>query len=156
MPDSTRWNKLYERRKANGECPRCGNKIDRNGFYCNYCLEKHRTYVNQTRAFLREIGICPQCQKNSLIGKQRICLECLAKQSEYRAKNKKPLTKDRKIQISERGKARYNERIAKGLCTRCGKIKADYGKKKCKGCLEKDATLHRLRRGNLVSEADRQ
>lgn len=139
------WKKLYERRKLNGECPRCGNKMDRQGHYCQLCLEKNREYVNKSREFLREIGICPQCQKRSLIGEQRICLECLAKQSERRAIHKQIFTEEQKEKRNKVARERYKNRVLQGICTRCGKFRADYGKKKCEICLNKDSTVHRLR-----------
>ena len=139
------WKKLYERRKANGECPKCGNEMDREGHYCGSCLKKRNAYVRETRAFMRKMGICPQCQKNSLVGEQKICLECLAKQAENRANHKQTFTDEQKQKRNEVARKRYQDRIAKGICTHCGKFKADYGKKKCKICLDKDATVHRLR-----------
>ena len=145
MADNKRWKKLYERRKAKGECPRCGNTKDREGHYCKACAENHRAYSNETRAFLRSVGICPQCRKNSLIGEQKVCMECLAYQAEYRAKNKKPLTEERKRKTSECFKKRYWGRVEKGVCTNCGKFKPAIGKRKCVVCLEKDAMVHRLR-----------
>lgn len=146
MESTPRWKKLYERRKANGQCMKCGAMKDRDGHYCSVCLEKRNDYVRKTRKLLREIGICPQCQKNSLIGEQKICLECLARQAERRAKHKQIFTEEQKKKRNQVAKKRYQDRVEKGLCTRCGIFKADYGKKKCKICLDKDATAHRLRK----------
>ena len=138
------WKKLYERRKADGVCTECGNEKDREGFYCKSCLEKHKRYTNETRHFWASVGICPQCGKRELIGTQKICLECLAYQAEYRANHKQVLTEEQRIRKNEVARKRYQDRVEKGVCTHCGKFKADYGKKKCKICLDKDATVHRL------------
>lgn len=54
-----------------------------------------------------------------------------------------PLTEERKEQIRARGKARYQERKATGVCTRCGKRPPSGGKTKCWECLGKDARAHR-------------
>lgn len=54
-----------------------------------------------------------------------------------------PLTEKRKEQIRARGKARYQERKAAGLCVRCGKYPPEAGKVRCWNCLKKDARNHR-------------
>jgi hypothetical protein len=69
----------------------------------------------------------------------------LAKQAENRANHKQIFTDEQKQKRNEVARKRYQDRVAKGICTHCGKFKADYGKKKCKICLDKDATVHRLR-----------
>lgn len=54
-----------------------------------------------------------------------------------------PLSEKRKEQIRARGKARYQERKAAGLCARCGKHPPEPGKVSCWSCLKKDARNHR-------------
>ena len=140
------WKKLYERRKANGECPKCGNKMDREGHYCSACLEKQRTETQLRRQFFRSIGICPECGKNELMGQEKVCIECHAKRQTWNEHNRKPLSEEQKKKMRDRGKQRHKERIELGLCTKCGIIKANPGKKKCGRCLIKDSELHRLKR----------
>lgn len=53
------------------------------------------------------------------------------------------LTEERKKQIRDRGKARYQERRAAGLCVQCGKRSPETGKVRCWSCLAKDARNHR-------------
>lgn len=146
MAEEKRWKKLYERRKANGECPRCGKKMDREGHYCQSCLEMCRADRNATRQFLREIGICPICHKNALIGDERNCLECRAYYAARREKNKITLTEERLQHNRDNSKKLYRNRIDNNKCTRCGKRSPAVGRKKCAICLEKDAEIHRLKR----------
>ena len=133
---------FYKRRKEQGVCVRCGNPRDVNSkSYCPDCLKKVREYENSTRKFCRDNGICPVCQKNKLFGDEKNCPEC-------RAKIRKPyIPSDEQKEIYKRKqRAIYAERVKLGICTRCGKMKAVYNRKKCGICLEKDAKNQALRR----------
>ncbi len=138
----------YRRRKDNGLCPRCGNKLDREGHYCSKCLEKVNQYNRENRKFMIEQGLCPECRLNTLYGDEHICLECKAKKALY----KKPATEKQKQQMKQYSKTTYQQRKENGICTRCGKRKAEDGKVKCRICLNHDAYLHRKRefqKGNI-------
>lgn len=52
-------------------------------------------------------------------------------------------SEERKKQLRDRSKARYQERKAAGLCVRCGKYPPEAGKVRCWNCLKKDARNHR-------------
>lgn len=52
-------------------------------------------------------------------------------------------SEERKKQMRDKGKARYQERKAAGLCVRCGKYPPQAGKVRCWSCLKKDALNHR-------------
>ena len=138
--------KSYSNRKNNGLCPVCGKKLDREGHYCSDCLIKNREYRRQNIIFYRENGLCTCCGKEKVFGSEKQCISCLEKQRERR----KPLTEEQRIRQNEHFKKQqkglYEERAEQGICTKCGKRKADYGKKKCKICLEKDAFMHRKQR----------
>lgn len=41
--------KLYNYRRENGLCPKCGKPLDRKGFYCEECRKKQTTYSRETR-----------------------------------------------------------------------------------------------------------
>lgn len=41
--------KLYNYRRENGLCPKCGKPLDRKGFYCEECREKQTAYSRETR-----------------------------------------------------------------------------------------------------------
>ena len=142
---------FYKKRKDNGLCPRCGKLLDREGHYCSECNAKHNKYVKETRAFLRKQGMCPVCGKEKLFGDEKQCISCRQKAYDRR----KPLTEEQKNRYSarfnEHRKSIYKERSENGICTRCGKYKAEKGKKKCRICLDKDAEMHRKRTYNKKS-----
>lgn len=131
--------------RENGLCPRCGKKLDREGFYCSECLEKVREYHRENRKFYREHGLCTTCGKVKVFGSEKQCPECRAKKEQWR----KPLTQEQKEKYGERFRKQqknlYQERKEQGICTRCGKRKTMSGKAKCGICLAKDAEIHRKR-----------
>lgn len=45
---------------------------------CCECAEKQRIYRQETRKFLRNLGLCPRCGKNKLFGDEKECPECTA------------------------------------------------------------------------------
>ncbi len=144
--------KLYKNRKDNGLCPRCGNSLDREGHYCSNCLEKINEYHRKNRRFYSEHNICTECGKEIVFGGDKICPECRAKMNNGR----KPLTDEQKKRYGERFKKQqkslYGQRKKRGICTRCGKRKAEKGKAKCLICLAKDAGLHKKSR---ISRSER-
>ena len=121
-------------------CPRCGKPLDRKGYFCSNCLKKSNEYCRETRGFYRQIGICVYCRKEKVFGDEKQCLSCKEKNYEY--KKNKTETEEQKEKYNNRFKQQqkklYWERSEKGICTRCGKIKADSGRKKCGGCREKE------------------
>lgn len=135
----------YYKHKKNGECPRCGKRLDREGHYCSKCLEKVRIYHRENRKFFIENHICTECGKVMVPNGERTCPECRGKNNNRR----KPLTEEQKIRYRNKFrnhmKALYQERTEQEICTRCGKRKAMPGKKKCGICLAKDAEIHRRR-----------
>lgn len=157
LTQKERSRKSYRNRKDNGLCPRCGNKLDREGHYCLECLLKKREYIAANRAFFRKNQICPECGKEKLFGDEKQCISCREKSRQRKQK----ITDEQKNIYSERFKKQqkslYKERAEKGICTRCGKRKAAYGKKKCQICLNKDAEAHRIKRdGRNIREYRKQ
>lgn len=120
--------------------------MDRDGHYCFKCLGKVNQYNRETRKFLIEQGFCPECRINKLYGAEHICPECKAQKTLY----KKPTTEKQKEQMKQYAKTTYQYRKENGICTRCGKRKAEDGKKKCRICLNHDSYLHRKK--NLQKE----
>ena len=136
----------YWRRRESGLCPRCGNPLDRDGYYCKKCLEKHNEYKRENKKFFRENGICPECGKEKLFGDEKMCIACRQRNYERR----KPITEEQRIKnnkkFRERQNSLYKQRSEQGICTRCGKRKPESGKKKWGKCLAKDYDLHKIRR----------
>lgn len=144
----------YRNRKDNGLCPRCGQPLDRKGYYCSECLEKVKIYHRENREFFRKNHLCTECGKNKVPDGERICPECRAKRVSW----KKPLTEEQKerygLRFKEQQRMLYRERSGSGICTRCGKRKVSPGKKKCVICLKKDAEQHRKKYLNKPNERE--
>lgn len=136
----------YKKRIENGLCPRCGKKLDREGFYCTECLEKVRIYHRENKDFFRKNGLCPVCGKTKLMGDEKNCIDCREKHYMWRKKPTEEQVEKRNAYSRNHRKKVYRERAKAGICTRCGKRKALEGKKKCGICLEKDAYMHRKKR----------
>lgn len=145
MATSIYQKRLISKRQEQGLCPTCGKPLDRDGYYCTECNAKHNKYIQETRAFLRSLGICPVCGKEKLFGEEKQCIECRLKANERR----KPLTDEQKERYSKHFKIQQKElrvsRSGQGICPRCGKRKIVKGKKKCQICLDYDAEIHRKR-----------
>lgn len=143
----------YAEMVAAGLCVSCGKPKEGKYVLCDPCREKKKVYMNETRQWYRQNGICPSCGKGKLHGDEKNCLECT--------------TKAYSRMIHGRDRERYNEThkewsrrthhefIAKGICTRCRKRKADYGFKTCGICREKIAESKRLRKPAKLSKSER-
>ena len=121
----------YERLKKEGICVTCKTAKAEEGYVsCKACREKSRKNSNNRRQWYKLNGICPDCGTEKLIGDEKICPECGAKKYISNLKSKKPYSREY-----------YRKRIdglkKKGICTQCGKRKAETGKTMCGICLEK-------------------
>ena len=79
----------------------------------------------------KERGYCPRCGiKKKKTEKYIYCDNCRAFFRKYNKENSES--------INEKRKNRYNQRIERKKCPRCGKyLNKKYEKKKCPKCLEK-------------------
>lgn len=132
----------YRNRIANGQCPRCGKVLDREGMYCSECTAKTRKYYHDNVKFFKEKGLCAYCGKNKVFGNEKTCPECRA----YRAKYRQPPSEASRKKHNEASKRKYQERKKKGLCVKCGKRKAEENRACCRICLDRHATKERERR----------
>lgn len=128
-----------------GLCPQCKQPNDREGYYCSRCLKKHNERRKDDSEFYVTHGICRICGKHKSLPGITYCEECSQRAYVY---NKNRFERDPEYvrehnRISS--KKRYDECKAQGICTRCRKRKADYGKTKCKICLEQDALRHKYK-----------
>ena len=140
--------RFIQKRKEQGLCLKCGNPLDREGAYCISCNK----YLNEQQTLLRywyqEHGICPRCGKNDLFGDEKVCLECNAKSYEVTMKSRERLGKEHYSQKhSEWARNEHQRRISEGICTRCGKRKADGGYKTCGICRAKTRNYKRIKYG---------
>lgn len=76
----------YRRRKAAGLCVECGKPLDRIGAYCVKCCKAHTEDSIQQKHWYADNGICPTCRTNKLMGTERHCPECRARESEWKLK----------------------------------------------------------------------
>lgn len=127
--------RLYKRRKEAGLCVNCGKELDRNGVYCTECQAKLNSNRNELRKWYQEGGICPRCGKELLYGQEKNCLECSAKGYEQYLKR----DKEHFNEVHRKwAKEKYERDKANGICTRCGKRKADGGYFTCGICRAKN------------------
>lgn len=76
----------------------------------------------------KQHGICPKCRVNNAFYNRVFCAECLEKQINANIKYKTPEKRKQYNQTQRlHKKAQREERKASGLCTRCGKRKAQKG-----------------------------
>lgn len=137
---------LYHKRKANGLCVECGKPLDRVGAYCIVCCKAHTEDSIQQKHWYADNGICPICRINRLMGTERHCPECRAREAEWKAKKRDTDREMCNKQHADWAKAKYAERIEKGICTRCGKRPAKDGARTCMYCAEKTNAYHRRKR----------
>lgn len=130
--------RFIQKRKQDGLCIDCGVSLDRIGARCEKCNKKHVEYGNESRKWYKSHGICPRCGKKELYGDEKMCLECKAITYETNMRSRKKLGKEHyNTMHAQWAKKKHKERIENGICTRCGKRKADYGFKTCGICREK-------------------
>jgi hypothetical protein len=91
----TRWRRD---RAAKQLCVQCGGPRDSRKKTCEDCLKTGRGKGANYRNLIVERGLCPTCRKNPCPPERKICFDCI-----------------------ERNKGKANERVAKGLCAKCGK-----------------------------------
>lgn len=120
----------YQMRKENGLCPRCGKNRNNNGKYCTDC----QTYYRERRKELLAMKICPQCGREKLYGNEKACLDCTLRRIKKDEKKRKEHREEIRQFNKEYYHRKHEERIANGLCTRCGKKKGDDGRKMCPMC----------------------
>lgn len=146
----------YNRRKEQGICVICGKEKSRkNSVACEWCSEKQRIYIKETRDFYRKLGYCPRCGKNKLFGDEKTCPECLAENAIIKKRSREKLKKTDMDYFRER-----QERLKQaGLCcTGCGRKRAE-GKTYCKICLikhrERSREYRRKKKGQDLQRSER-
>lgn len=122
------------------------------------CLDCHNKQLEEGKLnhhFYIKIGICPFCRKVPLMGKEKSCPECNAKRlnnnDAYRKRNREHYN----LLCSSYRKKYKAEREEKGLCNRCGKRKAEAGRKTCEVCKIKRREQQRKDRERKGIKTDR-
>lgn len=148
MATSVYQKRFIERRKEQGLCLKCGKPLDRDGTYCKECRKIITAESTQRRNWYQSNGICPRCGKNNLFGQEKVCIECNAKAYEITMQSRERLGSEHyNNQHAEWARNEHHRRIEQGICTRCGKRKADGGYKTCGICREKIRNQKRIKYG---------
>lgn len=126
----------YQKRKNKGICMECGARLigKRKGkTLCTKCAEKHSKYIKENTAFFISLGLCPRCGKERVMGDEKRCPECRAKEwkqnTEYR--NTHPEYREKK---NANARLLRQFRIENHLCTDCGIELDDSRFKACEKC----------------------
>lgn len=145
--------KRREKLKASGElqrrraekienkiCLQCGGRVEDEKVLCKTCNDKNNQRAREDREFYRKNRICPVCTINELFGTEKSCPECRAKDAEEKAKYREK-HKEKWLEYQRHWqKQNYARNKELGICTRCGKRKADEGFFTCSICRAKTNT----------------
>ena len=83
MSTSERQKIIYNTRKENGICVRCGkNNVIKNKTLCVSCAENLTLAKKETREYLADLGLCITCGKRKAEPKKKSCYECLGKEQD--------------------------------------------------------------------------
>lgn len=141
----------HKEMREKGLCTRCGKENPTpEKSMCPLCSEKVYERRRQNRDYYRRINVCTRCGKNKAEPNKMLCMECTGReQDKYRLKK---ATETQKERDKLKKRMLSKERTEKGLCTKCGKQKAESTKMcgKCKAYQKK--YRDKKRRGITRSE----
>lgn len=141
------WYKRKEECKEKGLCVDCRKPLDRDGVRCVSCNDKHNQKNKERREWYQSAGICPKCGENPIMGDEKMCPECRAYAYKIVMGRRDFIRKRYNSDHAKWSRKAYAERKAQGICTRCGKRKADHGYVMCGICREKDRNRKRIAYG---------
>lgn len=142
MRDQKEINKeMYDKRRAEKLCLWCGKPLDREGALCKACIDKSRSRTKAYREYYLSMGICPICRKRKVSIGYKSCVICRENKALRRMKLKDPLYAEAE---SRKRKEMRIERAEKGLCTSCGKNKAERGFKTCHECRKRNTKYRHM------------
>lgn len=139
----------YHKNIAEGRCGQCGKINDRlNRAVCSECAKKDVINQTETRNWYRDHGYCPRCKRNKLMGSEKTCVECRAKDAERLEIKRESDRKAYNDSMSSYHKSLYNRRKEQGLCPVCGKVNKDKRYITCNSCRNKknSRTIHKTLR----------
>lgn len=108
----------YIKRKQDGRCFYCNEKVDLDGIACSKCSQEYAEKKRKHRKELQDSSICKECGKKPPVGSRLRCQECTNKVNE------------RSLRHAEKYKGR-------GICVSC-KGPNPTSKKRCPECLSKE------------------
>ncbi len=122
---------------------------------CRSCREKRTEEMAKDRQFYAEHGICPRCHKNKLFGDEKVCPECKAENTNRIMLKRKDRIPEYNAYMRDYLRKEHHRRIAEGICTRCGKRKADSGYKTCGNCRSKETRKKQVRNYQPLTRYER-
>lgn len=127
-------------------CINCGKPTDGKGVRCKECRDAENKFKREQRQWYQSHGICPRCGKNDLMGDEKKCLECAARDYESVMSSRERLGKDCYNESHARwAKNAHAEALKKGVCPICRKREVTPGYKSCAICREKRSAYKRIR-----------
>lgn len=107
-------------------CIQCGQPLeeDTTTLCCEICKEHNRQYSREHYALIKSMHRCPRCREK-VYGDEVFCIDCkpiLAEKTNKRYQNNKEKIQVRKNQMKKDNRKKLKEQ---GICTYCGKRKAD-------------------------------
>lgn len=139
--------KSYAELKAEGLCTRCANPNPIGGSLCEGCRKRQSEQRKSNREYRVSIGICTRCGKNKAEPNKRLCMECLGKENDTYYVN--GVSAKKKESDKMRKRAYTVARREAGLCYRCGKTKASYGRM-CERCRAKARSYRESARCDIL------
>lgn len=174
MFDKKKYNRDYAARKRieaklNGVCPLCGKPVDGEYINCPECRKKISEQARrrreegkentsakikrnkQRRYKLKAEGRCTECGKidSYTMNGRSMCYECTEKRNARRRERYK--NAENKEAILEYMRQRREKLKELGICTECGKRKAELGHSRCSVCLAKHKNQQAQKRWHSAS-----
>ena len=135
MSDTIYFKKYVEK----GLCGSCGKPRGEDGttYLCRKCADKKNAYSKETREWLLSYGYCPTCGKEKLMGDERKCVLCRAREAELQQQARERNRDAYNKYARENSQKRRDFRRENGLCTKCGAELKDDKYKRCERCRAK-------------------
>ena len=90
----------------------------------------------EDRIFYQSLGICPRCKRNRILGDEKNCPECRAKNAETQARHRERNRDRHNANENASHMMRYFRLKEQGLCPKCGR-KPMPGRVHCRNCADK-------------------
>lgn len=148
--------RMYYRRKEAGLCVECGKPLNGEKLKCRDCRERINANRKELAHWYQDNGICPECRHNNLMGDERVCPECSAKRYSQRIARYNANPEEFKARDRLEQKKIRTRRAEKGLCVKCGKVKADSKYKTCTKCRIKAKNAKRNKQKDCKVELKRE
>lgn len=116
---------LYNKRKEQGLCVKCGDIARKGKTTCRSCLDKDIQHNKERKEKLKLLGLCITCGHRQAEPHRVRCFECCEKNRIYSENRRKQ--DEVKQNIKKSDKERYETNKMQGICTHCGKKPKEKG-----------------------------